>query len=55
MSGCGFGTHYFVLAQEIEVNYALNKMPKEQYGYYEVVYRKETITKNVHKHTKWYF
>jgi colanic acid biosynthesis protein WcaH len=56
MAGCDFGTHYVVLAYEINVNYALNQLPKEQHGRYNWFSESKLLqNKNVHEHAKWYF
>jgi len=56
VAGSNFGTHYIVLAYEIEVECFLNVLPKDQHSNYKWLSEKSILIDNsVHKHTKWYF
>jgi colanic acid biosynthesis protein WcaH len=56
MSGNDFGTHYVVLAYEIQINDSLGALPNEQHGSYKWLPVSELLKDEcVHKHTKWYF
>lgn len=55
-SGDDFGTHYVVLGYRIQLDILLNKLPKEQHGYYQWVDVTTLLNANdVHRHTKLYF
>ncbi len=54
--GEDFSTHYVVLAYRINVSNLLLSLPKNQHSDYKWMTKGELLaSKNVHKHTKWYF
>jgi colanic acid biosynthesis protein WcaH len=52
----GFGTHYVVLAYELNPQVDPDKLPKQQHGQYEWFHPKVLLEMpDVHRHTKAYF
>ncbi len=55
-SGKNFGTHYVVLAYEVELDIELSNLPKDQHSDYKWLFPEQILEDNsIHNHTKWYF
>ena len=50
----GVGTHYVVLAYEIERSFELKSLPKEQHGSFQWIYASQELDQ-VHRYSRLYF